>query len=50
MLNKIKMRHLVPRWDLGGKMTDKLDRITNILAQDDEHMGLLGQDDDIYTA
>ena len=33
-----------------GKMTDKIDKITNILGQDDERMGLLGQDDEIYIA
>ena len=33
-----------------GKMTNKIDNITNILGQDDERTGLLGQDDDIYIA
>ena len=34
----------------GGKMTDKKDKITYILGQDNEHMGMMGQDDDIYIA
>ena len=34
-------------WD---KMTDKIDKITNIFGQVDERMKLLGQDDDIYIA
>ena len=33
-----------------SKITDKIDKITNILGQDDERMGLLGQDDDIHIA
>ena len=33
-----------------GKMTDKIDKITNILGQKEESMELLGQDDDIYIA
>ena len=33
-----------------AKITDKKEKITKILGQVYEHMGLMGQDDDIYIA